>query len=149
MSTVTVQSATNLLGTINLNATAHKRRDLKTVINHADEEAYKKQLEPLGGKEDMWQGGDVYVSNQSSLISLVRTKTDDLTFRYYPNPPKMGVNVTVEDIGGRESEFTLLKNGFMMAKQQTKVMLETEDLINDEKITKEYYPEMEQWLKEV
>jgi hypothetical protein len=149
MTTVTVQRATNLLGTINLNATAHKRRDLKTVINHADEEAYKKQLEPLGGKEDMWQGGDVYVSNQSSLISLVRTNTDDLIFRYYPNPPKMSVNVTVEDIGGRESEFTLEKNGFMMAKQQTKVMLETEDLINDEKITKEYYPEMEQWLKEV
>jgi hypothetical protein len=35
------------------------RRDLQTNINYADEEAYAKQLEPLGGKEDMWQGGDM------------------------------------------------------------------------------------------
>jgi hypothetical protein len=35
------------------------RRDLHTNINYADEEAYAKQLEPLGGKEDMWQGGDM------------------------------------------------------------------------------------------
>lgn len=37
------------------------RRDLSTQILHADEEAYAKQLEPFGGKEDMTQGGDVYV----------------------------------------------------------------------------------------
>ena len=74
---------------------------------------------------------------------------DNLMPRYYPNPPKMAVDVTVEDIGGRESEFTLEKNGFMLAKQQTKVMLETDDLVNDDKIKNEYYPEMEQWLKEV
>jgi hypothetical protein len=37
------------------------RRDLATQILHADEEAYAKQLEPFGGKEDMWKGGDVYV----------------------------------------------------------------------------------------
>ena len=37
----------------------HHPRDLKTQINHADEEAYKKQLEPLGGKEDLWQGGEM------------------------------------------------------------------------------------------
>ena len=60
MSTVTVQRAANILGAIRPNGTLHERRDLKTVINHADEEKYKKQLEPLGGKEDMWQGGDVY-----------------------------------------------------------------------------------------
>jgi hypothetical protein len=60
----------------------------------------------------------------------------------------MGVELTVEDISGREHEFTLEKNGFMLGKQQTKVLLQTEDLVNDEKITKEYYPEMEAWLKE-
>ena len=57
MSTTTVEvvsQETQLSG----NAPA-KRRDLKTQIMHADEEAYKKQLEPLGGKEDLWQGGDV------------------------------------------------------------------------------------------
>jgi hypothetical protein len=37
------------------------RRDLFTQILHADEETYAKQLEPFGGKEDMTQGGDVYV----------------------------------------------------------------------------------------
>lgn len=38
-----------------------QRRDLPTQILHADEEAYAKQLEPFGGKEDMTKGGDVYV----------------------------------------------------------------------------------------
>jgi hypothetical protein len=43
----------------------------------------------------------------------------------------------------------LEKNGFVMAKQHTKVLLDTEDLLNEEKIKAEYYPEMEQWLKDV
>jgi len=60
----------------------------------------------------------------------------------------MAVDVTVEDIGGRESEFTFEKNGFMMAKQHTKVLHTTDDLLDEQKIKKEYYPEMEQWLKE-
>ena len=42
-----------------LTETLSERRDLRTTILHADEEAYAKQLEPFGGKEDMWQGGDV------------------------------------------------------------------------------------------
>jgi hypothetical protein len=37
----------------------------------------------------------------------------------------------------------------MYAKQHTSVMLKTEDLAYNEKILKEYYPEMEQWLKDV
>jgi len=44
------------------NGNTHQRRDLKTVVWHADEEAYQKILEPKGGKEDMWQGGDVSVA---------------------------------------------------------------------------------------
>jgi hypothetical protein len=68
---------------------------------------------------------------------------------YYPNPPKLTKDVTVEDISGRESDFTLEKNGFILAKQHTKVMLATEDLSNTDKIEKQYYPEMEQWLKDV
>jgi hypothetical protein len=39
----------------------HQRRDLKTSINFADEDAYQKQLAAKGGKEDMWQGGDMLV----------------------------------------------------------------------------------------
>jgi len=61
----------------------------------------------------------------------------------------MTKDVIIEDITGRESEFTLENNGFILAKQHTKVMLATEDLNNTEKIVSQYYPEMEQWLKEV
>jgi hypothetical protein len=64
-------------------------------------------------------------------------------------PPKISHNVTVEDISGREKEFTLGNNGFMLAKQVSKSMVTTEDLGDTDKITKEYYPEMEAWLKEV
>lgn len=41
---------------------SHERRDVKTSIHHADDELYQRQLEAKGGKEDMSQGGDVYVS---------------------------------------------------------------------------------------
>jgi hypothetical protein len=43
------------------NGAGHKRRDLSTSIVHADEELYQKQLAEKGGKEDMWQGGDMFV----------------------------------------------------------------------------------------
>ena len=68
---------------------------------------------------------------------------------YYPNPPKMAVDVTVHDIGGREKDFTLEKNGFALLKQQTKVMLTTDDLRDGDKVQNEYYAEMAEWLKEV
>lgn len=104
-----------------------RRRDLSTQILHADEAAYAKQLEPFGGKEDMWQGGDVY----------------------YPNPPKMPVDIVVGDLTGREADFTLEKNGFCLAKQTTEVMKTTDDLQNTDKIKQEYYPEMQQWLQQL
>ena len=58
MATQTVEGTVPVLSA---NGGEHKRRDLKTTINHANEELYKKQLEPKGGKEDMWQGGDMSV----------------------------------------------------------------------------------------
>jgi hypothetical protein len=58
-------------------------------------------------------------------------------------------HITVEDIGGREKDFTLEYHGFMMAKQKSKVILTSADLTDTDKIKKEYYPEMEAWLKEV
>ena len=51
--------------------TGVQRRDLATQILHADEEAYAKQLEPFGGKEDMWQGGDVQVPASLSCHTIV------------------------------------------------------------------------------
>ncbi|KAF2397746.1 hypothetical protein EJ06DRAFT_135255 [Trichodelitschia bisporula] len=106
---------------------APKRRDLHTTIWHADEELHQKQLAEKGGKEDMWQGGDIY----------------------YPNPPKIAVEGVIEDVSGREDQFTLKDNGFIFGKQYTKVMLKTEDLSDTKKIKEQYYPEMEAWLKEV
>jgi hypothetical protein len=35
------------------------RRDLKTTIVFADEVKYQEELAAKGGKEDMWQGGDM------------------------------------------------------------------------------------------
>jgi hypothetical protein len=46
----------------------------------------------------------------------------------------MAVDVTVQDVTGRESEFTLEKNGFAILKQYTKVMKETDDLRDGDKI---------------
>lgn len=103
------------------------RRDLATQILHAVEEAYAKQLEPRGGKEDMWQGGDVY----------------------YPNPPKMPVDIIVGDLTGREAEFSLGQNGFCLARQTTEVMKTTADLQDTQKIKDRYYPEMRQWLQQL
>lgn len=45
-----------------------RRRDVKTSIHHADDERYQRQLEAKGGKEDMSQGGDVYVS-QTNMVT--------------------------------------------------------------------------------
>jgi hypothetical protein len=62
MTTTTIEQAlpvwtTN--STEHTNGSTHQRRDLKTTIFHADEELYQKHLEAKGGKEDMWQGGDM------------------------------------------------------------------------------------------
>jgi len=65
------------------------------------------------------------------------------------NTPTVAFDVTVEDVAGREKDFTLEKNGFMFGQQHTKVLLTTDDLGDVDKISKEYYPEMENWLKEV
>jgi hypothetical protein len=59
------------------------------------------------------------------------------------------VKMTVTDISPNTSAYTLDKNGFMLGTQETKVMLTSADLSNDEKIKTEYYPEMQAWLKEV
>jgi hypothetical protein len=72
-----------------------------------------------------------------------------LIFSFYPNPPKMAVDITVNDLTGRELEFSLDKNGFCLAKQKTKVIKTTEDLQNTKKIKEEYYPEMEAWLMDL
>ena len=63
MATTTIEQTAPFLSG---NPTA-QRRDLKTSIFHADEDAYQKELAAKGGKEDMWQGGDMSVSVFSSF----------------------------------------------------------------------------------
>jgi hypothetical protein len=60
--TTTTEQTLPLHTAVKTNGSAPQRRDLKTTIPHADEELYQKQLAEKGGKEDMWQGGDMFVS---------------------------------------------------------------------------------------
>jgi hypothetical protein len=120
-------------------------RDLKTSIFHADEELYQQQLEARGVKEeDMWQGGDMSAFQIHLCVSRLTC-----TSSFYPNPPKIAHDVTVEDITGREKDFTLDNSGFILGKQVSKSVVVTDDLNDTEKIKNEYYPEMEAWLKKV
>lgn len=68
---------------------------------------------------------------------------------YYPFTPKTAHDVTIEDIGGREQDFTLDNSGFFIGKHAFKSVVATEDLSDIEKIKEQYFPEVEQWLKEV
>jgi len=70
MATETIQKTVP----VRTNGAPHKRRDLKTQIWHADEELYKKQLEPKGGKEDMWQGGDMSVMGKAIESRVLTSK---------------------------------------------------------------------------
>jgi hypothetical protein len=67
MATQTIQRTVPIIAE-KTNGNVQTPRDLKTQINHADEVLYKKQLEPVGGKEDLWQGGDMFVRSHSSRI---------------------------------------------------------------------------------
>jgi hypothetical protein len=57
--TTTTEHSIPIHSAVKANGTTPQRRDLKTSIPHADEELYQKQLAEKGGKEDMWQGGDM------------------------------------------------------------------------------------------
>jgi hypothetical protein len=60
--TTTTEQSMPLHTAVKANGSSPQRRDLKTTIPHADEELYQKQLAAKGGKEDMFQGGDMYIS---------------------------------------------------------------------------------------
>jgi len=63
MTTVTVEEQASTLTdrSVKANGVGHKRRDLKTVVNYADQEAYLKSLAEAGGKFDLTQGPEVFV----------------------------------------------------------------------------------------
>ena len=54
------------------------------------------------------------------------------------------LDVVVEDIRGREDQFTLDKNGFQIYRHQSK----EKDFIDDDQIKSAYYAETEQLLKD-
>ena len=54
------------------------------------------------------------------------------------------LDVVVEDIRGREDQFTLDKNGFQVYRHESK----EKDFIDDDQIKSVYYPETEQLLKD-
>lgn len=62
------------------------------------------------------------------------------TYERTPDP----LSVTVHDIRGEENHFNLDKQGFLIYPHISK----EKDFIDEEKIKAEYYPEVEQLLKE-
>ena len=64
MATVTVEEQASTLEdrSAKTNGVGHKRRDLKTVVNYADQETYLKWLAEAGGKFDLTQGPEVFAS---------------------------------------------------------------------------------------
>ena len=58
--------------------------------------------------------------------------------------PTQPLEVTVHDIRGDEANITLDKNGFQIYPHVSK----EKDFLDDEKIKAEYYPEVEQLLKD-
>jgi hypothetical protein len=58
-----------------------------------------------------------------------------------PHTPK---SVTVHDITGDEDKYTLDSHGFQFVKHESK----EKDFLDDKKIKAEYYPEVEQLLKD-
>jgi len=60
------------------------------------------------------------------------------------NRPNVAVKVTVQDVAGDEDKYTLDSHGFQFVKHESK----EKDFKDDEKIKAEYYPEVEQLLKD-
>lgn len=58
--------------------------------------------------------------------------------------PVEKLNVTVNDVRGDEDKYTLDKNGFQFYPHESK----EKDFDDDEKIKREYYPEVDALLKE-
>jgi len=58
--------------------------------------------------------------------------------------PHVAQNVIIHDIAGEENKYTLDSHGFQFVKHESK----EKDFLDDEKIKAEYYPEVEQLLKD-
>lgn len=80
------------------------------------------------------------IANQSSVSY---SKTSNSKPQTYIRPHAT-LNATVHDISGDESKYTLDSHGFQYVKHESV----EKDFENDEKIKEQYYPEIEQLLKD-
>src|SRR4029079_15186387 len=87
----------------------------------------------------------------STLFYLKRGAEKPAYYRIEPPPGVPRANgisdpreVTIEDARGRESEFTLDRNGFALVKAPTRVA----DFYSPEEIKRIYYPEVEHLLRD-
>ena len=97
---------------------------------------------------------DVAVAPKTLNSTLFYLKRDAEKPAYYRIEPPPGVprsngindprEVTIEDARGRESEFTLDRNGFALVKAPTAVP----DFYSPEEIKRVYYPEVERLLRD-
>lgn len=58
--------------------------------------------------------------------------------------PHIAHNVIIHDIAGDEDKYTLDSHGFQFVKHESR----EKDFLDDQKIKAEYYPEIEQLLKD-
>lgn len=61
----------------------------------------------------------------------------------------IATNVSVSDISGREDTFTLDRHGFQLCRHEAKSPCAEKGYGNEKEIEEEYYPEMEQFLKDM
>jgi hypothetical protein len=97
---------------------------------------------------------DVAIAPKTLTSTLHYLKRGAEKPAYYRVDPPPGVSrwngeddmreVTIEDARGRETEFTLDRNGFQLVKARTAVA----DFYDPEEIKRVYYPEVEQLLKD-
>ncbi|KAF4628249.1 hypothetical protein G7Y89_g9906 [Cudoniella acicularis] len=114
-------------------------------VQHAPGNAVDQVVEPLA------QGTKPAKHNVATELNYYQDPGDGtLPAPFYvgqPNTsqrPHTAQNVIIHDISGDEDKYTLDSHGFQFVKHESK----EKDFLDDEKIKAEYYPEVEQLLKD-
>jgi hypothetical protein len=83
---------------------------------------------------------------ENASVSKASHGADVMICRKPDNEPRPFVaqNVVVHDISGEEDKYTLDSHGFQYVKHESK----EKDFLDDEQIKAQYYPEIEQLLKD-
>lgn len=121
-------------------------------------------VEHLSGHSTSFEPVTTQPPNTASSVPAQKSYDVQTTLNYYKDPgdgsepepsyvnkpqtydrPTEPLGVTVHDIRGEESKYTLDSTGFQVHHH----LSTEEDFLEDEKIRKEYYAETEQLLKDV